>query len=74
MDACVMGVPGMALRPPASPAQAWHAPCSSDGVSQHKETPMAAYLMAVFAASFAAASALTLIYTVNHFDPPQSRS
>ncbi len=35
---------------------------------------MAAYLMAVFAASFAAASGLTLIYTVNHFDPPQSRS
>jgi hypothetical protein len=55
-------------------AQAWHAPCSTDGVSQHKETPMAAYLMAVFAASFAAASALTLIYTVNHFDPPQSQS
>lgn len=35
---------------------------------------MAAYVMAVFAASFAAASALTLIYTVNHFDPPPSRS
>ena len=35
---------------------------------------MAAYLMAVFAASLAAASALTLIYTVNHCDPPQLRS
>ena len=35
---------------------------------------MAAYFMAVFAASLAAASGLTLIYAVNHFDPPQSRS
>ena len=74
LRACV-GV-GESLMIPSgfSPPQAWHAPCSSDGVSQHKETPMAAYLMAVFAASLAAASALTLIYTVNHFDPPQSRS
>jgi hypothetical protein len=35
---------------------------------------MAAYLVAAFAMALAAASALTLIYTVNHFDPPQSRS
>jgi hypothetical protein len=35
---------------------------------------MAAYFVAAFAASFAAASGLTLIYAVNHLDPPQSRS
>ncbi len=28
------------------------------------------YLMALLAAAFAALSALTLIYTVNHLDPP----
>ncbi len=31
------------------------------------------YLVFVLAASFAAVSAITLIYTVNHLDPPQGR-
>lgn len=35
---------------------------------------MAAYFVALMAASFAAASALTFIYLVNHFDPPDGRS
>jgi hypothetical protein len=34
----------------------------------------AAYFVALFAASFAAASLFTLIYAVKHFDPPASRS
>ena len=33
----------------------------------------AAYVVAVFAMAFAATSALTLIYAVNHFDPPEER-
>lgn len=35
---------------------------------------MGAYLVALMAASFAALTALTVIYTVNHFDGPSSRS
>jgi hypothetical protein len=35
---------------------------------------MAAYLVAAFAASLAAASGLMLIYAVNHIDPAQSPS
>ena len=35
---------------------------------------MAGYLVSAFAASLAAVSAFTLIYAVNHIDPPQSRS
>ena len=31
------------------------------------------YLVFVLAASFAAGSAITLIYTVNHLDPPARR-
>ncbi|HEY7286113.1 MAG TPA: hypothetical protein VH497_11755 [Vicinamibacterales bacterium] len=31
----------------------------------------APYLMAVFGMSFAAASALTLIYFIRHLDPPE---
>jgi len=31
------------------------------------------YLVFILAASFAAVSALSLIYTVNHLDPPQRR-
>jgi hypothetical protein len=36
--------------------------------------PAAAYLVAISAILFSGISALTLIYTVNHFDPPGVRS
>ena len=35
---------------------------------------MGAYIVAFLAMSLAAASGLTLIYTVKHFDPPARRS
>ena len=38
------------------------------------ESAAAAYVMAVFAMLFAAASGLTLIWAVNHFDPPDARA
>jgi hypothetical protein len=40
-----------------------------------KEAAMfAPYLVALVAASLAATSALTFIYLVNHFDPPERKS
>ncbi len=34
---------------------------------------LGAYLVAIVAASFAASMAGVVIFTVNHFDPPQNR-
>jgi hypothetical protein len=35
--------------------------------------PATAYVVAIFALLFCGLSALTLIHTVNHFDPPEGR-
>lgn len=37
------------------------------------ESVAAAYIMAVFGMLIAGTSALTLIWGVNHFDPPEAR-